>query len=44
MRDYDKVTQAVLRRRDEQIAKDKRKAIIVKYSAAAAAFACCSIS
>ncbi len=42
MRDYDKVTQAVLRRRDEQIAKDKRKAIIVKYSAAAAAFACCT--
>ncbi|WP_296575813.1 dockerin type I repeat-containing protein [Ruminococcus sp.] len=42
MRDYDKVTQAVLRRRDEQIAKDKRKAMIVKYSAAAAAFACCT--
>lgn len=42
MRDYDEVTQTVLRRRDEQIAKDKRKAITVKFCAAAAAFACCT--
>ena len=42
MRDYDKVTQTVLRRRDEQIAKDKRKAITVKFCAAAAALACCT--
>lgn len=42
MRDYDEVTQTVLRRRDEQIAKDKRKAMTVKFCAAAAAFACCT--
>ncbi len=42
MRNYDEVTQAILRRRDEQIAKDKRRAMIVKYCAAAAALVCCT--
>ena len=41
MRDYDEVTQAILKRRDEQIAKDKRRAITVK-RCAAAALACCA--
>ena len=40
MRDYDEVTQTVLRRRDEQLAKDRRKAIILRRSAAAALSVC----
>lgn len=42
MRDYNEVTQSILRRRDEQIAKDKRRAMIVKTCAAAAALVCCT--
>ena len=40
MRDYDEVTQTVLRRRDEQLARDRRKAIILRRSAAAALSVC----
>ena len=40
MRDYDEVTQTVLRRRDEAIAKDRRRAVIMRRSAAAALSVC----
>ena len=40
MRDYDEVTQTVLRRRDEQLARDRRKAMILRRSAAAALSVC----
>ena len=40
MRDYDEVTQTVLRRRDELIARDRRRALILKRSGVAALSVC----
>ncbi|SHM87260.1 hypothetical protein [Ruminococcus flavefaciens] len=40
MRDYDDVTETVLRRRDEMIARDRRRSMILKRSAVAALSVC----
>lgn len=40
MRDYDEVTQTVLRRRDELIARDRRRGLIIKRSGVAALSVC----
>ncbi len=43
MREYDEVTQTVLRRRDEMIARDRRRNMILKRSALAAMSVCAAV-